>query len=420
MKAKTILAAIFAVILLSGTATSLLANWNADAEGYAEAYPDRSDKSDRAERESDLYGDGTDAIDDGDWEDAIKYFSQVAEMKGKRADGALYWTAYALAKLGRRSQALQTVATLKKAYPSSKWLDDARALDLEVRQAGGEHVAPERVDDDELKVMAINSLMNTDPERAYPLLEKILRGNGSPKVKEQALFILSQSESPRAQQLIASIARGATNAELQKAVVKYLGIDGTEHNRQLLAELYSSAASRDVKKEVLQAFMIAGDQARVVNAARSEKDPELRVEAIRTLGVMNARGELASLYANETSRNVREAVIEALFVAGDFQRMSDLARGEQDPELRADAIRKLGLMGKQTTPLLLSLYNSDASIKVKRAVIEGLFVQDNARALIDLAKKETNRELKRDALQKLSVMNNKDAIDYMLQILDQD
>jgi len=37
--------------------------------------------------------------------------------------------------------------------------------------------------DDELKLMAINAMLNTDPERAAPLLEKVLQGNHPPKLK---------------------------------------------------------------------------------------------------------------------------------------------------------------------------------------------------------------------------------------------
>ena len=71
-------------------------------------------------------------------------------------------------------------------------------------------------------------------------------------------------------------------------------------------------------------------------------------------------------------------------------------------------------------PLLLQLYATESSMDIKEAVIDGLFVQGNARALIDLSKKETNKALKREMLQKLSVMNNKEAVDYMLEILNEE
>jgi hypothetical protein len=150
---------------------------------------------------------------------------------------------------------------------------------LETRQGRGERVAPEGIRDEDLKMIAINSLMHSDPEKAYPLLEKIVRGNSDKKIKERALFILAQSPSPRAQTLIADIAKGKVNPGLQEEAVKYIGIHGGERNRHILSEVYASA-SRDVKKEVLRALMIANDKARVYAAAKSEKDSELRKEAI--------------------------------------------------------------------------------------------------------------------------------------------
>jgi len=412
MKAWNVLAALMVAIVMSGAA-------------YAEPEPwpekDKSEKqSVRAERESDLYEEGEDAIDEEDWDRAVRLFSKCAEMKGKRADGAIYWTAYALNKLGSKEQSLQMVAALKKAYPKSEWVDDADALAVEVGEQRGPHVHPADIDDEEVKLMAIHSLMNTDPERAFPLLEKILKGSASKKVKEGAMFVLSQSSSAKAQQLIANFAKGGGSPQLQKQAVHYLGIAGGERNRGLLLEVYNGTKSRDVKEEVLNALMISGDRGRILNAAKTESDAELREEAIRLLGVMGARADLAAMWATETGRGPREAIIEAMFIAGDVDHIGAIAKGDKDPEMRTEAIRKLGVMGKKTAPLLLQFYATESNMDIKEAVLDGLFVQNNARALIDLSKKETNKALKREILQKLSVMGNKEAVDYMLELLNED
>jgi tetratricopeptide (TPR) repeat protein len=380
-------------------------------------YPEPADE--RSEREADLYEQGTDAIDEEQWDQALRAFSRVAEMKGTRADGAAFWSAYALQKLGRKAEALKTIEALKKAYPQSRWIDDAQALELELRQSRGEKVSPDRVGDDDLKMIAINSLMHTDPEKAFPLLEKIVKsGSSNKKVRERALFILSQSSSPRAQTLLGEIARGNSNPDMQREAVRYLGISGSAQNRQILADMYASTASRAVKKEVLHAFMISGDKTRVLAAARGEKDADLRREAIRILGIMGGRAELASMYSAEASQDTREGIIEALFLAGDTQKIGELARGEKDPHLRKEAIQKLGLMGGKTGPTLVALYN-ESNADAREAVIEAFFLQGNARALIDIAKRETNKSLRAEALQKLSLMNNDEALEYMLQILNE-
>ena len=69
------------------------------------------------DRESDLYNQGTQALDASQWQAALEAFDQVARMHGPHADGALYWKAYALNKLGRREDALSALTALETDLP---------------------------------------------------------------------------------------------------------------------------------------------------------------------------------------------------------------------------------------------------------------------------------------------------------------
>ena len=42
-------------------------------------------------------------------------------------------------------------------------------------------------------------MISAPPERALPIVEKVLTGNHSAELKERALFLLSQMETPEAQ-----------------------------------------------------------------------------------------------------------------------------------------------------------------------------------------------------------------------------
>ena len=58
-------------------------------------------------------------MDAGRWDRAVDGFSRVAEMKGSRADGALYWKAYSQDRVGQRAEALATIAELSTStYPA--------------------------------------------------------------------------------------------------------------------------------------------------------------------------------------------------------------------------------------------------------------------------------------------------------------
>ena len=64
--------------------------------------------------------------------------------------------------------------------------------------ARGSAGVPEVQADEELKLFAIQGLQHQDPEQAIPMLEKLLQGTSSPRLKERTLFVLAQSNAPRA------------------------------------------------------------------------------------------------------------------------------------------------------------------------------------------------------------------------------
>ncbi|MBM3814460.1 MAG: hypothetical protein FJW20_22780 [Acidimicrobiia bacterium] len=85
-----------------------------------------------------------------------------------------------------------------------------------------------RMTDEELKVYALNSLLHSAPDRALPLLEKILTSTASPQLKERALFVLTQIKGAEGQPsparpILLRIAQGGANPDLQRKAVDYLG-----------------------------------------------------------------------------------------------------------------------------------------------------------------------------------------------------
>lgn len=370
-------------------------------------------------RDHEQYERGTAAIEAESWNEAIAAFEGAASGTSRRRDAALYWKAYAQSKAGRRPEALATLQDLRRLFPKSRWLRQAQALELEVRQSGGQTPNPESQGDEDLKLMALNGLLNMDAERAVPMLEKFLAGQASPKLRERALFVLCQSSSPRAREIVVKIARGGDSPDLQRKALEYLGLFGGTESRHLLGEIYSSSADVEVKKAILRSFMIRGEKGPVLTAAKGETNPELRREAIQQLGVLGAHDELWALYQSETSSALKREIVNALFVGGSTDRLLELARSEKDPQLRGEAIKHLGLVGEDKTgSFLLSLYGSEKDPEVRRQVLQGLFLQGNAAALIEIARSEKDPKLRRDAVGHLSHMDSKQATEFMLEILN--
>jgi len=370
-------------------------------------------------REEELYERGQEALDERRWERAADAFDRVAQMKGKRADAALYWQAYALHKLGRSEQALTVLRTMMQTFPQSRWLSDAKALEVEIRRTIGQPVSPEGESDCDLKLMAIHALMHAGSERAVPMLEKVLHGVDCPQARDRALFVLAQSSSPQARQILVRIARGEANPDLQRRAIRYLGIHGGSESRKALREIYAATSDVDVKRAILSSFMVAGERGHLLQAARSEPNADVRADAISQLGAMGAQAELWQLYQGETSVELKKIILNALFVGGSVDRLLEVAHKEKDRELRRAAIYNLGLSGsKRTGDMLASLYPGASDMEISKAVIQALFVQNNATALVAIARKESNAELKKELVQKLSMMRSKEAMDYLLEILN--
>src|SRR5262249_26133827 len=158
--------------------------------------------------------------------------------------------------------------------------------------------------------------------------------------------------------------------------IRYLGIMGGQDSSQLLADVYRTSNDVAVKRAILRGYMTSGERERLFGLAKSETDQSLRAEAVRQLGVMNARSELSQLYQSEPSVEVKKQILQAMFTGGDSDRLIELAKGEKDPELRKTAIRNLGLMKRAgTSEALVSIYNADSSTDVRKAVVNALFIQ---------------------------------------------
>jgi hypothetical protein len=378
----------------------------------------RDREQEARDHEQELYERGREALDEDRYERAASAFDELAKRNGPQTDAALYWKAYAENRQGKRDAALATLAELKHRFPQSRWLKDAGALELEVRQRTGQAPRPESQDDEELKMLAIQGLMNSAPDRALPLLEKVLNGTGTPKEKSKALFVIAQSGSPEARQILGRIAAGQSNPELQRKAVEYLGMFGGDDSHKILADVYAKSSDESLKRAILRSYMISGDKEDLFTAAKGEKNESVRGEAIRQLGLVHGVDELQQLYQRETSNAVKHEILQAFFLAGDSQRLVQAATNEKDPELRRNAVRNLGLINSpDSSKALQTIYAKDSDESVRREVLNAYFIQNNAAGLVAIARTEKNPELKKEAVSKLSIMHNKEATDYLMEIL---
>jgi hypothetical protein len=368
------------------------------------------------------YSAGQRALDNQHWDDAVAYFNRVISQNTNRVDGALYWKAYALGKLGKRDESLATIAELRKNHANSRWLDDAKALEVDVNQ--GKSMSPEAQNDEDMKLYILAAGIHTDFDRFYPALEKIIKGTGSPKLKSNALYVLSDNSSqPKAQALLEQVAKGGGNPDLQVKAIRYLterrrGTAAAANTGQILTEIYNSTNDPDVKRAVIDSLMNLKDKDRLINLLKNEKTPELRERVVGYFGGINGNVELWQLYQTETTPEGKIMILNNAHRNGTADKLVEVLRTEKDQKVRIAAVRALGSYMNQGDKLV-SIYSSEQDQQVKNAIIDAVGNQRDGKAMVDLAKAEKDQKLKLRLIERMANMKNcKECSDYMMEILN--
>lgn len=375
----------------------------------------------------DLYYEGQQALDDNNWQAAQTKFqtllsqadSESLKQGTNRVDSALYWLSYALHKGGDSAAALESLKRLTKDYPNSTWADEARQLSDDIQ---GRSNPDAIINSDELQLTAISGLVNAPAERVVPILREVIFSDRPDRLKERALFVLSQKNSAAGNQLMAEIVVDEKQPQLQRKAIHMMALAGGQQALAVLTKLYSETNNIETRHAILKALGPADAVQELATIIASETDPDLVKEAIRSLGIAGNKATpiLETLYRTSISDpEKRKTIVRSLAIADGHRVLQVLIEetNDQTPdELVIELIKAYGIAdGSQT--FLTSMYNRFDSFDIRRQIIEALFISDNAEALINIIKNETNRELRQKAVRSLSHMDNQDATEYLIDII---
>jgi len=381
--------------------------------------------------ESGNYNGGLSLMDQRKYGEAVARFDRVIVQQGRNVDAALYYKAFCQGKLGQHTEATATLAELKKSHAQSPYLKDARALEMEVRNLG-----PNQVDDEELKILALQSLQYQSPEQAIPLLEGVLaKATNSLNYKRRALFVLAQIDQPRARATLLSYAKGSGNPDLQRRAIEYLGQRGQKATAGELIEIYNSTTDVDIRSSVIRAFQSAGAKSPLLAIAGGAPGGPgvpgggganavvsvdgLRRQAIQSLTDLASPQELWPLYQKEENRDLRVQWVGVFSTMGAVDQLLQVVKTEKDPAVKNRAVRALGnLRADKTGAALIEMY-ATGDRDTKMAVISALSSQNNVDGMIAVFGKETDVTLKRELISKLAdhARTSKVAMDFLTNMI---
>ena len=370
-----------------------------------------------------LYWQGQAALKKSDWSGALKRFEELErllrEKEPKSADAALYWEAYALVQAKRSVEAKNVLDRLHREFPDSRWGRDAEALLQQTRPTAAK-VDADAMKDDELAGLAVEGLLNAPPERALPILKKVLQSQRSVEIKKRALFVLSQLGSDEAMDVVIDTTKNSSDPEMRDEAIRMLGISGEERAIERLREVYATSKDAHEKDRIIEAWLVADRKDLVLASARTENDENVRRKAIQTLGALDASDELKQLFDATQDPGSRRAIIESLGVAGNADALAAIAgNAKLGEDIRVAALHSLGVAGDRGgEQALVQIYAKADTPALRDATLQGLLITGDSDAVLDLYRNAKSADEKKSLLRTLMQMGDDTAIDAIEAELD--
>ncbi|HEU4643174.1 MAG TPA: HEAT repeat domain-containing protein [Gemmatimonadaceae bacterium] len=382
-----------------------------------------------------LYRDARQALNDGDYTRAAQLFSRITERfpRSSYAPDALYWQAFALYRAGgsdRLRDALRALDAQARRFPSAATHGDAAALATRIRgelAKRGDSQAAESVvadahgaeqgcpsEDDDMRVAALNALMQMDAQQALPILRKVLqrRDACSVRLRKKAVFLVAQKDDAASADILLGVARNDPAPEVRRDAVFWLGQVHGDRAVPMLDSILRNSTDDELQQKALFALSQQDDPRAskllrdlVQSPATSE---DLKARAIFALGHFRGKSEdfayLRELFPSLKSERLQEQVVQSIAQQGDAESrrwLLDVATdAKQGVEIRKKAIFWAG-QEDGSAPALVSLYDRLPDQELKEQLIFALSQSDAPAAtdkLIDIARHDTNRELRKKAI----------------------
>jgi HEAT repeat protein len=382
-----------------------------------------------------LYRVARKALDDGDYGRAASIFERIADdyTKSAYAGDALYWRAFALYRRGGTDDlhdALASLESQRSRYPSAATRGDAAALDTRIRgelARRGEAQAAEAIhraadsatrgcpsDDDDMRVAALNALMQMDADQALPVLKKVLarRDGCSESLRRKAVFLVSQKSNEESANILLGVARSDPSADVRGQAIFWLGQVPGDRSVALLDSVLRSSNDEELQRKAI--FALAqhpGERAGKILrdlATRKDVPEETRARVILALGQMRGEegdvGYLREIFPTLESQRLKEQVLMSVAQSGsaDNRRwLLDVATdSKQDVDVRKKALFWAGQSGLPIADLM-AMYGRLSERELKEQVIFVLSQRSESAAtdkLIDIAKHDPDVELRKKAI----------------------
>jgi HEAT repeat protein len=402
-----------------------------------------------------LYRTARQELNSGRYERAAYLFEQIRAnyRDSEYTPDSYYWEAFARYRTGDTGEletGLELLDSQERRYPNAATRDDARSLAVLIRgklaergNAGAAQYITEQAqqegcpeEEDDVRVMALNALLNMDSDRALPLLQQVLqrRDACSVELRRKAVWLISQQDSYETAAILLDVVRGDPDSEVREQAVFWLSQVDNEEAVAALDSLLMESDDRAVQEKAIFALSQHDSQrsAEILRryVMRSDVPNELRENAIFWLGQSDSPANqqfLRDIYGEVDSEELKDKIIFSISQqsgaeAGDWLMAIALDQNESI-ERRKSALFWAGQRDQMPTASLGELYRTMDDREMREQVIFVLSQRDETEAvdaLMNIARNETDRELRKKAIFWLGQSDDPRVADFLLELINRD
>ncbi len=411
-----------------------------------------------------LYQRARRALNDRSYNEAARMFMAIHgnHPQHELAASSMYWDAFARYRTHSMEEleyARQLMDRFEQAYPNARELSEARSLAVRIHAElarRGDATAAERVaraaapradmpprpprpdrpqrQENDVRVAAINALMQMDSDRAIPILKQVLemREEGSENLRRKAVFILSQQSSDETADILLDVAQNDPDTEVKEQAVFWLSQVDDPRAVVALDSILRRSTDRAVQEKAI--FALSQHDSDRAGAAlrdyvgRADAPDDLKQNAIFWLGQHEApenQAFLRDLYGELDNQELKERVIFAVSQSDDPQNgqwLLDRAMDRSESvELRKRALFWAGQSDVLEVRRLDDLYSSMDDREMREQIVFVLSQRDEPEAvdvLMRIAENDPDDELRTKAIFWLGQVDDPRVAEFLLRLIN--
>jgi HEAT repeat protein len=378
------------------------------------------------------------AMADENYRRAARLFGELVDQypKSDYAGDALYYRAYSLYQLGSQRDLRDAVDAIERQardYSDASSREDAKTLRTRIESAqarrgdadaaqkvaekaselGKEHGCPN--EDDDMRIAALQGLMQMDAESALPILRQVLakRGSCTENLRKHAVFIVSQKRADEATSLLLDVARSDPSEEVRGEAIQWLGQSHSARAVTALDSIASNATDDAILEKAIFALSQTHDERSDAALRRiasdSRKSAHARTQAIFWFGQTHRDADdmrfLRDLFSRSRDEEIQGSIIQAMAQAHTPEAMRwliDLARDKSlSIEARKNALFWAGQSGADLRQFVALYDEMKGQTEIQNQLIF-VFSQRRDRdaidKLMDIATNDPDRDLRKQAI----------------------